>query len=158
MIQTNIDFPNSLPCFLHEGYDINHAQPFFRTTMVSGRARQRRKFTSVPSMINVSLLCDGAQAQAFEAWFRDAIHDGADWFNAIIKTPLGLHRHACRFVDMYSGPKQTGKSLWRFSATLEAWDRPLLPPGWGELPDFVAGMSIFDIAMNREWPLHDDNP
>lgn len=152
MIQTDIDFPHLLPCFLREGYDINHVQPFMRTTMESGRARQRRKFTSVPSMINVSLLCTDEQAQSFEAWFRDAIHDGADWFNALIKTPMGLQRYACRFTDMYSGPRLTGKSLWRFSATLEAWDRPLLPPGWGLVPDIVAGRSIFDIAMNREWP------
>jgi|SRR5690625_896482 len=152
MIQTDIDFPRSLPCFLREGYDINHVQPFMRTTMESGRAIQRRKFTSVPSMIKVSLLCTDSQAQAFESWFRDAIHDGADWFNALIKTPMGLQRYVCRFTDMYSGPQLTGRSMWRFGATLEAWDRPLLPPGWGVFPDFVAGQSIIDIAMNREWP------
>lgn len=152
MITTNIDFPRGLPCFLREDYDINHIQPFTRTTMESGRSRQRRKFTSVPSMVDVSLICTNGQAMAFEAWFRDAIHDGADWFNARLKTPKGFEPYVCRFAGMYDGPRLTGRSLWKFTATLEIFERPLLPTGWGLVPDMVAGMDIIDLAVNREWP------
>lgn len=152
MIATDIDFPKSLPCPLKEGYGLEHVSTFARTDMESGRARNRRKFTSVPSMTGVAWIFNDAQAQAFEAWFRDAIQDGADWFNCDLKSPIGEKPYVCRFTDMYKGPEPIGAKHWKITAKLEIWERPLLAPGWGLVPDFVAGMSIFDIAMNREWP------
>src|SRR5690625_3653492 len=153
MIETDIDFPHSLPVPLREGYDIQHVRPYVRTGMESGRARQRRRFTSVPSMVSVSWLFTESQAMAFESWFRDSINDGVDWFNCTIRTPLGLKPYVCRFGDeMYSGPTLTGRNLWRVRAPLEIYERPLLPRGWGVFPDIVAGMDILDIALNREWP------
>lgn len=153
MIQTDIDFPEGLPCALREGYDLNHVQPFRRTSMQSGRARQRRLFTSVPTMANVSWLFNDSQAAMFELWFQQTIHDGADWFNCELRSPIGTGPYVCRFTEMYRGPQLVGKGLWRFVATLEIWERPLLPPDWGLLPDYLAGADIFDRAMNREWPL-----
>lgn len=153
MITTNIDFPNTLPCPLLEGKSAKTVRPFTRTTMESGRARQRRKFSSVPTLIKVSWAFNSSQAQAFEAWFRDAIMDGADWFNLNTKLPMGRGPYVCRFVDMYDGPDQMTDNHWRYSAELEIFERPLLPPGWGLLvPDMVAGMDIIDLAVNREWP------
>jgi hypothetical protein len=92
------------------------------------------------------------QAALFEAWFRDAIQDGAEWFNSPLKTPIGEGQYVCRFVSMYTGPDPIGMRAWRVSATLEIWERPLMPVGWGEFPEFVLGASIIDIALNREWP------
>ena len=152
MIQTDINFPDGLPCALRDGYDINHVQPFLRTTMASGRAVQRRKYTSVPSMANVSWLFTDTEAAAFELWFQQDIHDGADWFNSELRTPLGSGQYVCRFTEMYKGPTLTGRRLWRFTAVLEIWERPLLPPGWALLPDYIIHADIFDLAMNREWP------
>ena len=153
MIATDIDFPAGLPCPLRDGYDLNPVQSFMRTPMDSGRARQRRKFTSVPEMVNVSWHFQDNEAAAFEAWFRDAIHDGADWFNIELKTPVGVQPYVARFTEMYKGGRIIGKSSWRFQAALELYERPLMPPGWGLMPEFVIGASIFDVAMNREWPL-----
>lgn len=153
MIQTDIDYPKGLPVPLREEYKLNHVSPFTRATMESGRARQRRRFSSVPTIANVSWIFKGdTQAAAFEAWFRDAINDGADWFNMPLKTPVGMQDYVCRFVDMYTGPDLIGISSWRISAQLEIWERPLMPAGWGLLPEFVLGTSIFDIAMNKVWP------
>lgn len=153
MITTDIDYPSVFPWPQWEGYNINHVQPFSRTTMTTGRAIQRRRFSSVPSMVQVSWVFNSAQAMAFEAWFRDSLHDGVEWFNCPLKTPLGEMDYVCRFVEMYKGPVPIGQCTWRVTATLKIWERPLLPPGWGILPDFITGMDIFDIAMNREWPL-----
>ena len=156
MIHTDIDFPSSLPCPQREGKSVRTVQPFSRTTMTTGRAIQRRRFSSVPSMVQVSWVFNSDQARAFEAWFRDAINDGASWFNIDIKFPLGFGPYVARFADMYTGPDQISANHWRYSAELEIWERPLVEPGWGIVPDFITGMDIFDIAMNREWPIHDN--
>src|SRR5690606_34520231 len=153
MIETDIDYPADLPNPLREGHGLNPVQPFSRTGMQSGRARQRRSFTSVPTMGTFDFLFKTDNlAAAFEAWFRDEINDGAEWFNIERKTPLGLIKLVCRFTSMYTGPVLVGRSMWRFSCPLEVWERPLMPPGWGNFPWFVTQASIFDLAMNREWP------
>lgn len=152
MISTDIDYPEGLPNPLREGHDSNAVQPFGRTPMASGRARQRRKFTSVPTVDSFGWLFTDPQAAAFEAWFRDDVHDGADWFNIRRKTPLGMQSLVCRFTGMYRGPSLVGRSLWRYTAELEVWERPIMPEPWGQFPDFIIHMSIFDQAMNREWP------
>jgi len=93
-----------------------------------------------------------AQAQLFEAWYRDTISDGAAWFLMRLQTPLGVESYKCRFTDIYDGPVLVAPIYWRFSATLELWERPLLPPGWAEFPYFVVNQDIIDLALNREWP------
>lgn len=159
MITTDINYPSSLPWPVRDGYETRSVQTFLRTEMVSGRARQRRRFTSVPSETAVTWIFNkDSEAAAFEIWFKESIKDGAEWFNCPLKTPVGEKHYVCRFTSMYTGPDLVGLCAWRVTATLELWERPLIDPGWGILPDFVAGMDIFDIAMNREWPLHDDNP
>lgn len=93
------------------------------------------------------------QAQLFEAWVRDITMDGANWFNMPLLTPLGQQDYVCRFTDdFYEGPTPEGGKYWRYTATLELWERPILPPGWAEFPDFIVNSDILDLAVNREWP------
>lgn len=136
-----------------EGYGFKPTSPFLRTQMTSGRERQRRLYTSVPTKTDVKWLfkTDG-QAQAFEAFFRDTLTDGAAWFYMKLKTPVGIRPYKCRFVDIYEGPTLVNLKHWQFDATLELWERPLPVPGWGNFPEFLAGQSIIDLALNREWP------
>ena len=94
------------------------------------------------------------QAQLFEAWFRWELVDGSEWFNAQIRTPLGLQSYECRFADMYSGPALVGIDRWQVQATLEIRERQTLADGWTEYaPSFVLYADIFDRAMNQEWPV-----
>lgn len=120
--------------------------------MASGRTRYRRVFTSVPSVQTCAWMFTEAGAQAFEAWFRDKLGDGVEWFNMPLRTPLGSSSLVCHFADMYAGPDLVGADRWKISAPIEVWGRPLLPPGWGELPELVIGSSIIDRAVNKEWP------
>lgn len=152
----DVAFPEELPAALRDGYGLNHVQPFARTGMATGRARQRRTFTSVPSMVSVSWLFTAPEARLFESWFRYAIEDGTAWFIAKIKTPLEsgnqLGEYRCRFTEMYSGPELAGPCHWRFRAELETWERPTLAPGWEQFPDYILHSDIIDIAINREYP------
>lgn len=154
----NINFPVGLPCGLRAGYALRAVSPLVRTQMVTGRAKQRRAFTDVPVMADVEWIFSSAEARVFEAWFRDAIRDGADWFNVPLRTPMddtahpGLGIYECRFADIYSGPRPTGKSAWLYSGRLEISRRPLLPRGWGLFPDYALHADIIDSAINSHWP------
>lgn len=146
-------YPAGLPCALHQEYGLNHVSPLMRSELESGRARQRRRFTSVPSMANVSWIMTQAQAVLFEGWFKWTINDGADWFDMPLSSPMGVKDYECRFAGMYSGPRLTGRGMWTFSATLEVRERPVIAEDWIEIaPDYILFMDIFDLAMNREWP------
>lgn len=148
----DIDYPVQLPLPLRNGYGLNHVSPLMRTEMQSGRARQRRKYTSVPTIASVTWTLSQPQAQVFEAWFRHDLSDGAEWFNARIRTPLGLQDYECRFADMYSGPNFAGIALWQFSAELEIRERQTLSAEWAQFPEIVAYSDLFDIALNQWWP------
>ena len=152
-ITTTINYPHdALPVPLQEGYGLRPVSPIVRTQMTSGRARQRRRYISTPTVATVSWLLTDLQAQAFEAWFRDTLTDGAAWFNMNLRTPGGDAPKVCRFTDIYEGPDLEGGNFWRYSAQLELYERPLLPPGWGVFPGFITGADIIDLAVNREWP------
>jgi hypothetical protein len=141
-----------LPLPLREGYGFQAVSPMQRTELQSGRARQRRRFTSVPTMASVSWLLNDVQSQLFEAWFEDALISGSEWFECPLKTPEGIQDYIARFTDIYQGPALIGVSHWRFTAELELRERPILAPGWGLFPGLIAGQSIIDLAINREWP------
>lgn len=151
---TSLNYPHeylNLPT--QDGYGFQPTSPLLRSQLTSGRARQRRLYTSVPTQAKVIWLFDNdPQCQLFESWYRDVISDGVDWFNMKLRTPLGVEIYVCRFTDIYEGPTLQGGKYWQYSATLELWVRPILPPGWGEFPDMILNQSIIDKAMNREWP------
>ena len=152
-IGATADWPDSLPCILRDGHSTQHGTPFIRTQLDSGRARQRRAFMSVPSVKQVQWIFTASECAIFEAWFRDSINDGADWFNMTMRTPLGINTPTvCRFTKMYEGPDIEAADSWRVTAELELWERPLLPGGWIQYPEWVQYANIFDIAMNQKWP------
>ena len=148
-----IEYPADLPCALREGYDFSPVSPLLRSQLETGRSRQRRRYTSTPTMASVSWLMNDMQGVLFEAWFKEVLLDGAEWFDCPLKSPMGMKNYTARFTDIYSGPTLTGQSLWRYTATLELRERPVLIGGWAiYAPQFVAHMNLVDLAVNREWP------
>lgn len=152
MLSTNIYYPESLPGPLRENHNLQPAATFERTTMASGRSRVRKTFSKVPTLGSWEFLFTSLEATIFEAWFRDQLKDGVEWFNAKRLTPMGRQSLICRFTSMYAGPNLVGISRWRFSCPIEIIERPLLPEGWGEFPTFIAQSNVLDVALNREWP------
>lgn len=148
-----IEYPKTLPLPLQEGYGMQVGSPLQRTEMESGRARQRRKFSNVPTIIDVVWMMTEGQAQLFEAWFRFSIKDGAEWFECPLRTPMGLKQYVARFTDIYSGPALVGGSYWRFSARIELRERQTLGAGWMDVSEYIIHSDIFDRAMNYEWPI-----
>lgn len=149
-----IYYPEGLPRGLHSGRSYQLVSPLVRSELVSGRARQRRSFTSVPQGAQIKWIFTSVQGQAFEAWWRDQLSDGVSWFECPLETPLGYMNYTCRFTGVYSGPSRIGPELWSYSAELELRERAVLDEGWGEFPEFILQSDIFDYAINREWPLN----
>ena len=147
-----IKYPDSLPRGLHNGRSYQTVSPLKRSELSSGRARQRRRFTSVPTMASISWIFNSAQAQAFEAWWRDQLIDGSQWFECPLETPLGYQDYTARFTDIYSGPARVGPLLWQISAELELRERPLPPKGEGLFPEDIIYSELFDRTINIEWP------
>jgi len=147
-----VSWPEQLPMPEQSGYAIQHVSPLQRTEMVSGRARQRRIYTSVPSMVAVQFFCTEGQAQLFELFFRYSITDGADWFLCALKTPVGIKPYECRFNGVYEGPVLTSFNKWTFSGALEIRERQTLDQSWIYAPQFAVDSSIIDIALNDLWP------
>jgi hypothetical protein len=153
MIQTDIYYPSELPWPSRSGYTFKDTPTFERSDMQDGRSAQRQTFEFVPTLVNVQWDFDSdSKASLFRAWFRDAINNGASWFNCPLKTPIGEKNYVCRFARMYTGPDLIEPCLWRSTATLEMFERPIIAEGWGNYPEWMDAISPFDIAMNHVWP------
>ena len=147
-----VSWPTQLPLPEQSGYAIQHVSQTQRTTMVSGRARQRRVYTSVPSNVSVQWFLTEQQAQLFEVFFRYSITDGADWFLLPLKTPMFTGDYECRFTGIYEGPTLTTFDKWTVSATVEIKERQTLGAGFIYAPQYAIDSSIIDIAVNQLWP------
>lgn len=147
-----MQYPAELPAPIQQGYAIQTVDPLKRTTLDSGRARQRRRFTSVPSMVSVQWIMTTGQAQLFEAWFKLTINDGASWFDMPLKTALGCDTEQVRLTGIYSGPTLVSGTLLRYSAEIEIFERRTINEEWLEFPDYIVNANIIDLAVNREWP------
>lgn len=145
-----MDFPSALPLPLRSGYGLTPENNIIRTEMVSGRARQRVAYTSVPTYGELSWIFAAVQAQAFEAF---AAQVGGDWFSIRLKAPTGLYAMECRFTETPKGPELIGRDLWGYKVRAELKDRPMLDPSYGLTPQLVVMQDILDVALNQEWPL-----
>lgn len=154
-----LSFPDDLPLPVGEGYGFKPVSPIVRTPMASGRAMQRRRFLSVPTILPVSWLLTSEEAKLFEGWCKWGIC-WADWFLCPIKSPLGLKPTRARFTDIYEGPEFVADDLWRYTATLELFELPILNEA--ELTDLLAGMdvrvmnaalrSLLERWYTKSWP------
>lgn len=142
-------YPEGLPLPLRERYGFTPVSPIRRSQKVSGRAVQRRLYSSVPTMVNVSWIFTAKQARLFEGWCKWEI-SYADWFLCPIKSPLGLQPTRSRFTDIYQGPELVGVDMWRYSATLELFELPIVDEA--EFAELLLGMPlpVMNAALTAE--------
>lgn len=146
-----VEYPTQLPMPDLSGYELNPVSPFIRTNMESGRARQRRRFTSVPVMVPFTITLKNVHLQIFEGWFRWLINDGVDWFMGPAKTALGVRNYEMRFTQMYR-LTPISPTEWLVTTEIELRERQTVGKDLIEFPDFILYANIIDLAINREWP------
>ncbi len=123
-----ITWPDKLPFPTVEGYSIQPGDAIVRTDMEAGSARQRRRFTQVPSRIQVRWLMSQTQFAIFEAWYRWEAKEGGAWFDITLLGGLGLLSQQARFTQSFQTQLVTG-TLWEIRTELEVRERPVLNPG-----------------------------
>jgi len=144
-----LSLPEGLPLPVGDDYGFKPVSPIVRTTMASGRAMQRRRFGSVPTLLPVTWLLSSEEAKMFEGWCKLSI-GWVDWFLCPIMTPMGLNPTRARFTDIYEGPKFVGEDLWRYTATLELFELPIVDEA--ALTELLLGMPlpVMNAALNAE--------
>ena len=121
-------WPGQLPLPTIEGYGIQPGEAILRTEMEAGPARQRRRFTNVPSRIAVRWVMRAAQFLLFEAWYRWAAAEGGAWFEIDLLGGLGLLPQEARFTRQFEARPYRGR-LWEVTSELEVRARPTLSDG-----------------------------
>lgn len=134
-----LSIPDDLPLPLREGYEFAPVSPIERTPLVTGRAMQRRRYRTVPTLVNVSWMFTATEAKLFDGWRKWGIK-WADWFLCPLKTPLGLQPTRARFTDTSVVPELVGRDLWRYTAELELFELPIVDEA--EFTALLAGMPI----------------
>lgn len=133
-------YPEGLPLPQREGYGFAPVSPIKRSNKVSGRATQRRLYSSVPTLVSVSWLFDSEEASLFEGFCKWEINWG-DFFLCPVKSPRGLQLARVRFTDeFYQGPDLVGIDMWRYTAVLELFEMPVVNEA--EYASLLAGMDI----------------
>lgn len=113
-------------------YGIEPQEGVLRTDMATGAARQRRRFTTTPTLFPGVLLLTRYQLAIFEGWYYNDAAEGAVWFNITLLSGLGLVTHEARFKGQYKSTPWNGDAgnanaeLWRVEVTFEVRNRPVL--------------------------------
>lgn len=154
-----LSIPDNLPLPLREGYGFSPVSQIVRTPLVTGRAMQRRRYRTVPSLVNVSWMFTEAEAQLFDGWRKWGINF-ADWFLCPLKTSIDLQPTRARFTDTPVVPEIVGFDLWRYTAELELFELPIIDEA--AFTELLAGMTlpVMNAALRnllqrwytRSWP------
>ena len=147
-----IQYPAELPLPLQEGYGLSTVDPMQATQMVTGRTRYRVRHSYVPNEVRFNFNFSEAEAGFFEAWYARTLSNGMEWFEMPLQLPSGFTTYQAHFKAIYQGPDLTQVSRWRYSAVLQLKQRPMIPEGWEQFPEYWFNKNVIDVAANREWP------
>lgn len=125
----SIIWPPTLPLPTVQGYAVQPEDAILRTEMEAGLARQRRRFTNVPTKVSVRWIMRRDQYAVFEAWYRWHAKEGANWFTITLLGGLGLLDQEVRFTRQFSARLLAGGTLWEITSELEIRERPVLDEG-----------------------------
>ena len=126
---SDITWPQTLPLPTVQGYGVQPGEAILRTAMEAGLARQRRRFTDVPTKVSVRWIMRRDQYAIFEGWYRWHAREGASWFAITLLGGLGLLEQEARFTRQFSSRLLAGGTLWEITSELEIRERPVLDEG-----------------------------
>lgn len=152
------------PTFLplpNNSFSIKHEKELVRSTMESGRIRQRIRFSGARETYSVQWTFSDSEFEFFRAWFEHTISGGLDWFD--ISLPVGgageLKTVSARFIGQYSD-SHLAVLNHRVSATLET-ESPIIQDSswtdailyWGnDLDQAIVDLDLFDNLINTQFP------
>lgn len=118
-----IKYPSILPYPLLSSTSFKQQSNILRTEMNSGRARQRRRFLSVPTTMPATWRLSSRLATVFEGFYEHDLKDN-EWFLMDIPTPQGMIEHEVRFINSpMESCKPLGAGRWSYQANIEIKNR-----------------------------------
>ncbi len=116
---SDLYFPASLKPIVNKGYSYSRGANIYRNTVQGGVPRQGRDTYFEPVPIEVNLVTSALGNQVFQS-FLNNIHGGADSFNMVLDTGLGLQVHQV-IITSSIGVNTTDGINWNinFTATAE---------------------------------------
>ena len=97
----------------------NIGMPSYRSTMSSGKTRQRNKLSSELSFYNATWSLTDLQRGEFQAIVKVNLRGGSDWFEILLPVNSGMELVTARFVDGKLSETYEDTMYWSVSATLE---------------------------------------
>ena len=147
-----IQYPAELPLPLQDGYGYTTVDPMRATPMVTGRRRYRKVRSYVPSELTFNFVFEEDEAAFFEAWYARTLNDGLEWFEMPLQLPAGFTTYQVHFIGIYGKVELTQVKRWRYSINAELKQRPMIPEGWEQFPEYWFNKNVIDVSANREWP------
>ncbi|MAS87215.1 MAG: hypothetical protein CMH30_04470 [Micavibrio sp.] len=157
---SDITWPSTLPLPTVQGYGVQPGEAILRTEMEAGLARQRRRFTDVPTKVSVRWIMRRDQYAIFEGWYRWHAREGASWFAITLLGGLGLLEQEARFTRQFSSRLLAGGTLWEITSELEIRERPVLDEGLLNLllsedaQGIITAGENLHILVHQTLPLH----
>ena len=154
---TTVTWPDRLPAPTIVGYGVQPGEAIVRTEMEAGPARQRRRFTQVPSHVSVRWVMDDLQFALFEAWYKFYAKEGAEWFSVNLYGGLGTQAQEARFTRQFHATLVTG-ACWEVTSELEIREWPTLTVGGldivlrEDITGLIAAISDLGTAVNDTLP------
>lgn len=121
-----VKYPKDLKLPLVSSHRLSQNSNLLRTDMASGRARQRKRFQSVPTTMGATWKLNKYQAQILEGFVTHGINDAVNWFLMPVRTPQGLIEHEVRFIKSPLESCTYNGGFWNYSANIEIKQRQVV--------------------------------
>lgn len=149
-----IKFPTNLPTPSQE-FSIQQAPNSSRTSMQSGRIRQRRTSASQAYQASIRWVFTDDEFEFFKGFLEYEAAGGSSWFDAPLFTGGTVNPHRIRLIDgAYSAEYQ---SWFGWAVTASADIQKIAAPSQGlyyllNLPNALNIANIIDQAVNTDLP------
>ncbi|MBH0088596.1 hypothetical protein [Pseudoalteromonas sp. NSLLW218] len=121
-----VKYPKDLKLPLVSSHRLSQNSNLLRTDMASGRARQRKRFQSVPTTMGATWKLNKYQAQILEGFVTHGVNDAVNWFLMPVRTPEGVIEHEVRFIQSPLESCTYNGGFWNYSANIEIKKRQIV--------------------------------
>ncbi|MBB1452376.1 hypothetical protein H5159_15120 [Pseudoalteromonas sp. SG43-1] len=121
-----VKYPKDLKLPLVSSHRLSQNSNLLRTDMASGRARQRKRFQSVPTTMGATWKLNKYQAQILEGFVTHGVKEAVNWFLMPVRTPQGLIEHEVRFINSPLESCTYNGGFWNYSANIEVKKRQVV--------------------------------
>lgn len=117
-------WPEWMPLAQSSGYSYDPTDRRTKTDMEVGSVL-RVNFDTDEATLDCTLICNAVQAQWFEMFERDMLHQGAKWFQMPIMIAGCIERHTVRFASRPKAASLLGPYHTSYSLKLDIQKRDL---------------------------------